>query len=217
MEPAFTILLADEDPAARAFLTDNLAADGFEVWPADARTEALALLAAHRPDLVICDLNGDTLGLLDALRTGSGLVGHADPQTSLIVLTSRADELQTLRALERGGDDVIAKPFSYRELLARVRAVLRRARRPAPEVLRVGHLEIDMAARQARVGGRLVALTATEYKLLVHLARDPGRVFTKTELLRDVWGSAPRAARGFSTRTPAGCATSWPRTASGSW
>jgi DNA-binding response OmpR family regulator len=107
----------------------------------------------------------------------------------MIVLTSRADELDRVRVFDRGGDDVVTKPFSYPELRARVAAVLRRAERQRhPRTIRVGALEIDLSARAARVRGSQLRLSAKEYALLVGLARDPHRVFTKAELLRDVWG-----------------------------
>ena len=107
----------------------------------------------------------------------------------LIVLTARADELARVRYLDRGGDDVVTKPFSYAELRARVAAVLRRSRRRVRgRVTRVGALRIDHAARDVRLGDTPIPLSAMEYALLAHLAADPARVFTKHELLRDVWG-----------------------------
>ena len=88
------------------------------------------LLATDQPQLVLADINGQTLGLLDAVRAGEGLAGEIDPHTPMIVLTSRADELERVRVFDRGGDDVVAKPFSYPELRARIRALLRRPERP---------------------------------------------------------------------------------------
>ncbi|MEA2312237.1 MAG: two-component system, OmpR family, response regulator, partial [Solirubrobacteraceae bacterium] len=110
------ILLAAEDHALRAFLADNLSADGYRVLVAEDKPGALALLAAKHPALAILDINGDTLGLLDAVRAGDGLAGHAHPDTPLIVLTARADELARVRLYDRGSDDVVCKPFSYPEL-----------------------------------------------------------------------------------------------------
>jgi len=126
-----TILLADEDDATRAYLTTNLTADGYRVRAAEDRAKAIALLSLDQPDLIIADVNGHTLDLVDAVRSGDGLASHLDPDTPMIVLSERADEIHRIRVLERGGDDVIAKPFSYAELRARVAAVLRR-RAPAP-------------------------------------------------------------------------------------
>jgi DNA-binding response OmpR family regulator len=138
---------------------------------------------------VICDVNGDTLELLDAVRQSDGLASRVEPDVPLIVLTARADELARVRYLDRGSDDVVAKPFSYPELRARVRALLRRShdrqRRP---VIRFGALRIDTVTRQVRVGDVDVELSALEYALLTRLAGEPSRVFTKQELLREVWG-----------------------------
>ena len=184
-----TILLADEDGAARAFLATNLTADGYLVGAAEDRSKAIALLSVDQPDLIIADLNGQTLELLDAVRSGDGLAGHVDPDTPIIVLSERPDDLHRIRVLERGGDDIIAKPVSYPELRARVAAVLRRAERSRrPRQLRVGSLTIDVGARQVRIGDEPVELSAKEYELLVALANDPHRVFTREELLRNVWG-----------------------------
>ena len=189
MKSETTILLTEEDAATRAFLADNLTADGYEVFVTDNRRSALTALELHRPDLVICDVNGDTLNLLDAVREGAGFAARIDPDVPLIVLTRRADELARVRYLERGSDDVVSKPFSYPELRGRIRAVLRRTAARAPRgVTRVGPLHIDHAARAVQLGGVPVELSAKEYALLAHLASDPRRVFTKQELLRDVWG-----------------------------
>ena len=189
MEPARQILLAEEDPATRAFLADNLTADGYEILLADDKPSALAKLDAQRPDLVVVDVNGDTLELLDAVRQADGLAGQIEPDTPLIVLTTRSDELARVRFLDRGCDDVVAKPFSYLELRARVRALLRRCHdHHRRRVIQVGALRIDTIAREVRVGETTVELSATEYTLLTLLAGEPTRVFTKHELLRDVWG-----------------------------
>ena len=102
-----TILLCEEDAATRAFLADNLTADGFEVYVVNDKRSALTALELRQPDLVICDVNGETLGLLDAVRDGAGLATRIDPDVPLIVLTRRADELARVRYLERGSDDVV--------------------------------------------------------------------------------------------------------------
>jgi DNA-binding response OmpR family regulator len=189
MEPTRSILLCEEDAPTRTFLADNLIADGYQVLPAETKAAALAELETCQPDLVICDVNGDTLGLLDAVRHADGVASQIDPDVPLIVLTARSDELARVRFLDRGSDDVVAKPFSYLELRARVRALLRRCHgRQRRQVIQVGALRIDTVAREVRVGETTVDLSATEYALLTHLAREPTRVFTKHELLRDVWG-----------------------------
>ena len=187
--PSPLILLAEENPATQAFLRAQLTEDGYEVLQADNRRHALALLAARDPALVLADLNGETLGLLDAIRTGAGLAGSVDPDTPMIVLTSRADELGRVRVFEHDGDDVVSKPFSYPELRGRIRALLRRANsHHHRRVVRVGTLRVDLGSRAVHVDGRPVALTGREFDLLRALVKEPTRVLTSEELLRDVWG-----------------------------
>jgi DNA-binding response OmpR family regulator len=184
-----SVLVAEEDHGARVFLADNLTCDGYHVWTVDSRDQALAILAVEHLDVVVVDVNGNTLELIDAVRAGAGLAGRLDPDTPMIVLSARADELHRIRVLDRGADDVLAKPFSYPELRARIAAVLRRAdQRRAPRLLRVGALTVDVMARTVRVGERTVELSAKEYELLRTLAREPSRVFTRAELLRIIWG-----------------------------
>ena len=191
-----SILVADESEATRRFLGEQLAADGFEVLLASDRERALELLASKRPQLVVADLDGHTLGLLDAVRAGEGLAGAADPLTPLIVLTSAADELARVRVFDRGGDDVVTKPFSYPELRGRIRALLRRAYAPKPvTVTRVGALSFDHRSREVRVRDQPVGLGGKEYELLRALIAEPTRVYTRTELLRDVWGYEQPASR----------------------
>jgi DNA-binding response OmpR family regulator len=183
------ILLAAEDPALRAFLTDNLTADGYRVLVAEDKPTALHVLASERPALAICDVNGDTLGLVDAVRSADGLAGHVHPDTPLMVLTARADEPARVRYLDRGSDDVIETPFSYPELRARLRALLRRAyERRTPRPVAVGPLQIDPVAHAVTLAATPVEVSRMELALLSALAAEPLRVFTKDELLRDVWG-----------------------------
>ena len=183
------ILIVEEDSATRSFLADQLVADGYEILLAENRQHALHLLAAHHPQLVLADINGQTLGLLDAVRNGDGLAGEIDPNTPLIVLTSRANELERVRVFDRGGDDIVSKPFSYPELRGRIRVLLRRAYEPRPTpVSRVGALTVNHRTREVRVGERQVMLAAKEFELLQTLVAEPTRVFTKEELLRTVWG-----------------------------
>jgi DNA-binding response OmpR family regulator len=201
MEPTHSILLCEEDAATRGFLADNLIADGYDVITADSKPAALAKLASRQPDLVICDVNGDTLELLDAVRHADGVASYVDPDVPLIVLTTRGEELTRVRFYDRGSDDVIAKPFGYPELRARVRALLRRTEcRRRPPVMQVGALRIDTVTREVRVGETPVEISAMEYALLCHLAAEPQRVFTKPELLRDVWRfRAPGRTRTLDT------------------
>jgi DNA-binding response OmpR family regulator len=184
-----TILVTEENDATRAFLAENLIADGYDVLVAGDRTKALALLTTMHPDLILVDVNGQTLELLDAIRSGDGLAGRADPDTPLIVLSRDAGRLQRIRVLDRGGDDVIRKPFAYPELRARIAAVLRRSeRRRSTRLLRAGPITIDVRSREVRVADRPVPLSAKEYDLLVMLADEPSRVFTRAELMRGIWG-----------------------------
>jgi DNA-binding response OmpR family regulator len=188
-ERDLTVLVADEDPATRILIADNLEADGYGVLEAEDREQAIALLQTGRPDLVVLDVNGQTLALLDAVRGGEGWAGRVDPDVPILVLTSRADELHRVRVLDRAGDDVVCKPLSYVELRARVTALASRSRvRRVPSVLAVGSLRIDVVARRVSVAGVSLELPAKEYELLRTLAADPSRVFTKEELLRDMWG-----------------------------
>jgi DNA-binding response OmpR family regulator len=183
------ILIVEENAGTRAFLADQLEADGYEVLLAEDRRHALALLASRQPHLVLADINGQTLGLLDAVRAGEGLAGDIDPHTPLIVLTARTGELERVRVFDRGGDDVVAKPFSYPELRGRIRALLRRAhQRPPARVSRVGTLTVNHLTREVRVGERSIELAAKEYELLQALIAEPTRVHTRQELLREVWG-----------------------------
>jgi DNA-binding response OmpR family regulator len=127
------------------------------------------------------------------VREGDGLASQIDPATPLIVLTRHADALMRVRYFEHGSDDVIRKPFNYRELLARIQAVLRRTHEPPRgRVVRIGELRIDVQARTVTVRGTAIDLAAREYALLLYLAGEPNRVFTKDELLRDVWGFRSR-------------------------
>jgi DNA-binding response OmpR family regulator len=184
-----TILVAEEHSATRTFLIDNLTADGYRTLAADDRAKAMALLDVEHPDLVLVDVNGETLALLDAVRSASGLASRIDPDTPLIVLTRRPDAIQRIRLLERGGDDVVAKPFAYPELRARIAAVLRRTeRRSTSRLRRIGPVTIDVPGREVRVEDQPVELSAKEYELLLALSSDPTRVFTREDLLRDVWG-----------------------------
>src|SRR2546423_2549663 len=193
MEPVReSVLLVEDDEATRSFLVDNLAADGFEVGAGSAAGEAVRAVELRRPDLVLLDLlleGGNGLTVLDRVRAADGLGSRIDPEVPVIVLSARAAEVDRVRGFARGADDYVVKPFSYSELLARVRAVLRRsASRPRRGVARVGELTIDPSTRAVRLRGAPVRVSAKELSLLHMLASDPTRVFSKAELLRDVWG-----------------------------
>jgi DNA-binding response OmpR family regulator len=155
--------------------------------------EALRAIEVRQPDLVVLDLSlaagSSGLSLLDRVRSADGLGTRIDPALPVIILSGHGSEIDRVRAFRRGADDFVGKPFSYGELLGRVRAVLRRADgRPSAGALVVGELSLDPVTRLVRVGERDVALSAKEFALLHALARQPTRVFSKAELLRDVWG-----------------------------
>jgi DNA-binding response OmpR family regulator len=187
------VLLVDDDPALRAFLGDNLAADGFATLLAESAGEGLRMLEHRRPDLALVDIglpDGSGLDLIARVRGADGIASRIDPATPLIVLTGKAGEIDRVRGFERGADDYVIKPFSYGELRLRVLALLRRtrARRSGAGRIRVGDLEIDPVSRDVCLHGMPVVLSQKEFALLRALAADPTRVWTKEELLRDVWG-----------------------------
>ena len=194
MDSAATgVLVVEDDERTAAFLADNLRADGFRVAVAADAGEALRAIEVRRPDLVVLDLTlergSSGLTVLDRVRAADGIGTRIDPALPVIILSGRGAEIDRVRGFARGADDFVVKPFFYAELLARVRAVLRRADgRVGAGALVVGELSLDPAARVVRVGEREVSLSAKEFALLQALARQPTRVFSKAELLRDVWG-----------------------------
>jgi DNA-binding response OmpR family regulator len=187
-----TVLVVEDDQATRAFLLDNLVADGFRVAGAGGVREALRAIELRQPSLIVLDLaleDGSGLAVLDRVRASDGLASRVDPGVPVIVLSGRAGDADRVRSFARGADDHLCKPFLYAELLARVRALLRRADgRRSLGVLRVGELTIDPTTRAVRLSGRRIELAAKEFALLHALAEDPTRVYRKQELLRDVWG-----------------------------
>src|SRR5438270_954884 len=192
MEPVReSVLLVEDDEATRTFLADNLAADGFQVATASAPGEAVRAVELRRPDLVLLDLlleGGNGLTVLDRVRSADGLGSRIDPDVPVIVLSARAAEVDRVRGFARGCDDYVVKPFSYPELVARVRAMLRRSqRRPGSGRIRVGPLEIDPLGRRVWLGDVPLSLSKKEFALLRALAGEPTRVFTREELLRGVW------------------------------
>jgi len=186
------LLVVEDDVATSRFLADNLRADGFDVATAGAAGEGIRAIEVRAPSLVLLDLaleDGSGLLLLDRVRSADGLSSRIDPALPVVVLTGRTGEADRVRGFARGADDYVLKPFSYAELLARVRAVLRRASvRSQRGALRVGDLTLDPVTRAVRLGGEPIDLSAKEFALLHQLAEDPERVYTKRELLRDVWG-----------------------------
>ncbi len=187
-----TVLLVEDDPLVRGFLADNLIADGFAVVGAESLGEALRRLELAPPDVAVVDVclpDGSGLELLARVRAAGTAGSRVDPALPMLVLSGRGEELDRVRGFDRGADDYVVKPFSYPELRRRIEALLRRAGdRVATGLVRIGELEIDPVSREVRVGGAPAALSSKEFALLLALAAQPTRVFTKEELLRDVWG-----------------------------
>jgi DNA-binding response OmpR family regulator len=184
------VLVVDDEPMVREVVARYLERDGHAVHEAADGDEALAWLATHQPDLVVLDVmlpGADGITILRHLR--------AEGDVPVIVLSARVDEVDRVVGLELGADDYVTKPFSPRELAARVRTVLRRHRAATATagegVLDFGALRIDRRAREVTVDGRVVELRPKEFDLLVALARSPRQVFTRRQLLEQVWDSAP--------------------------
>jgi two-component system, OmpR family, alkaline phosphatase synthesis response regulator PhoP len=186
------VLVVDDEPAIVEIVRDYLTDGGYRVSTAGSGDEALAQIRSIRPDLIVLDLGLPGLDGLDVTRTV-----RRSSAVSIIILTARSDETDRVVGLELGADDYLVKPFSPRELLARVRAVLRRSRAPTEasddRPLRAGELTLDRARRLATVDEQRVELTATEFDLLAHMAAAPGRVFTRGQLLETIHGVAADA------------------------
>jgi DNA-binding response OmpR family regulator len=180
------VVVVDDDPELRALVRDVLEQDGFRVTTVADGESLLAIAAGHHPDLVILDLLLPGIQGLDVLRR----LQEGD-RTPTIVVSGKGAETDRVLGLELGADDYLVKPFSHRELLARVHAVLRRAASPpSTDVLDFGDLSIDLRTRDVMVGGELVELTALEFDLLAFLASSPRQVFAREVLLDRVWGSS---------------------------
>jgi DNA-binding response OmpR family regulator len=183
-----TILVVDDEPKIVKTVRAYLESAGFRVVTAHDGQTALTISRHEKPALIILDLGLPRIDGIDVTRTL-----RRDSNVPIIMLTARVDEADKLVGLELGADDYVTKPFSPRELVARVRAVLRRTgaeREQAPPPIVAGEITIDRERRQAEVDGRAVELTATEFDLLAVLAQHPGRVFTRLELLDRVQGYA---------------------------
>jgi two-component system, OmpR family, KDP operon response regulator KdpE len=186
MSSGARILVVDDEQAIRRFLRVTLDAQGYQVYEAETGKEALEAVPASRPDAIILDLGlPDMEGhqVIRKLREWSAV--------PIIVLSVREHETEKIEALDAGADDYLTKPFAVGELMARLRAAVRRAAHAGNEpVYEVGELRVDLGRRQVTLGGQEVALTPTEYDLLRALAQHGGRVLTHHQLLRQVWGAS---------------------------
>ena len=189
------ILLVDDEQMVREVTTRYLERSGYEVETAADGDAALEALRRHTPDLVILDVmlpTVDGLSVLHRLRRGGDASLAAAAEVPVILLTARSDELDRVAGLEIGADDYVTKPFSPRELVARVRSVLRRVQPPVrTDPLVFDGLSIDPVTREVAVDGRLAELTRREFDLLHFLASSPRQVFSRAQLLAHVWESSP--------------------------
>ena len=186
---AVRVLVVEDDPSVAEVVARYLERDGFMVTRASDGREALGRAVAETPDLVVLDLSLPGVDGLEVLRRLRAL-----GPVPVVILTARGEEIDRIQGLELGADDYVVKPFSPRELVARVRAVLRRTSGwgqggGLPDTLSAGALEVDPRSRQVRLHGRPVALTAREFDLLVFLVSRRGDVCRRDELLQQLWGA----------------------------
>ena len=189
--PIATVVVCEDDEATLELLCEHLDADEFEALPAPCAADALRLCHFKQPDLMVLDLGlPDAFGLevLREIRGADGATGRYDPELPVIVLSGRSRSSDRVRGLRCGADDYLVKPFAYEELAERIRAISRRGERRRQGPVRVGEIFVDTSRREVTVAGRPVQLANKEFALLRALAAEPTRVFSKDELLRDVWG-----------------------------
>ena len=188
LKPAPCIVIVDDEPGIVDFVEMGLAQEGITVIAAGSVTAGLRAVRAERPDLVIVDIglpDGNGFDLLARIR--------AESDVPVIMLTARGEVEDRVRGLDLGADDYVAKPFHFEELLARVRAHLRRQRAvagDAPSILRIADLSLDPRTRAVSRGERSIELTAREFELLELFLREPGRVLSKESILDSLWGYA---------------------------
>jgi two-component system OmpR family response regulator len=182
------ILIVEDDQALLDVLKYNLTKEGYDVVTATDGIQALEVARGSKPDLILLDIMLPKMSGFDVCR-----ILRKETTTPILMLTAKDEEVDKIVGLEIGADDYMTKPFSMRELLARIRAMLRRAEmvkpKPAEEaVLRISDLEVDLARHQATLSGTKLELTPKEFDLLVFLARNKGLVFSREQLLERVWG-----------------------------
>jgi two-component system response regulator MtrA len=177
------VLVVDDDPSLAEMLTIVLRGEGFDPLVCNTGDQALSAFRRHQPDIVLLDLmlpGMDGVDVCKALRAESGV--------PIVMLTAKTDTIDIVLGLESGADDYVVKPFKPKELVARIRARLRRFDDPAPELITVRDLTIDVAGHSVKRGGEVLTLTPLEFDLLLCLARKPWQVFSREVLLEQVWG-----------------------------
>jgi two-component system KDP operon response regulator KdpE len=185
-EPTPVALLIEDEPQIRRFVRTALEGEGWQIFESETMQRGLIDAGTRKPDLVILDLglpDGDGVDFIADVRRWSSV--------PIIVLSARVNESDKIRGLDAGADDYLTKPFGVGELLARVRATLRRQRQPGinPDgIIRFGDVKVDLKARLVTKADRVVHLTPTEYRLLTALVTNAGRVVTNRQLLHEVWG-----------------------------
>jgi two-component system KDP operon response regulator KdpE len=184
-EPTAIALLIEDEPQIRRFVRASMEAEGWQIFETETMKRGLIEAGTRKPNLIILDLglpDGDGIDFIRDVREWSTV--------PIIVLSARVAETEKIKALDAGADDYLTKPFGSGELLARVRATLRRQRLPASNdgVIHFGDVTVDMRERLVTKGGENVHLTPTEYRLLTALLNNAGRVVTNPQLLREVWG-----------------------------
>jgi DNA-binding response OmpR family regulator len=190
-EEIASVVVCEDDAVTLDLLCDHLVADRYGVLPAPSASDALRLCRYNQPDLLLLDLSlpdASGLDVLREIREADGVESRFDPELPVIVLTGRGAQTDRVRGFAAGADDYLTKPFNLEELRARIGAVLRRRATKREGPCRVGELIVDPVRRKVTIGAREVPLAKKEFTLLRVLASDPTRVFTKEELLRDVWG-----------------------------
>jgi DNA-binding response OmpR family regulator len=183
---ARTILVVDDEPTLRETLAEALDADGFRVVTAADGREALAQFREHRPELVVLDLMLPELSGIEVCR-----IIRQESGVPILMLTAKSSELDKVLGLELGADDYVTKPFSLRELSARIRALLRRTEQPSdegPTTMSLGDLTVDLAGHRLLRDGAPVPMKPKVFELLAFLVRHPGQVFSRDQLLQQVWG-----------------------------
>ena len=185
---ARTILVVDDEPTLRETLVDALEADGFRVVSAADGREALTRFRADRPDLILLDLMLPELSGIEVCR-----IIRAESGVPIVMLTAKDSELDKVVGLELGADDYVTKPFSLRELTARIRALFRRSEQAvsggaAPATIEIGGVQVDLAGHRLLRDGDVLPVKPKAFELLAFLVRHPGQVFTRDQLLERVWG-----------------------------